>query len=134
MRRTPQSVWLRGFILPLGWLVAVTVISPTTAPSRSAEGPANTPQAEFQVALLLPQRMPVGKNPGPELTPKQKRELMKSNFEKMRNDAAQLASMANELRDELDKANVDILSVDVIHRAEKIEKLARKIQQEAKGY
>ncbi|MGD1158678.1 MAG: hypothetical protein ABSA41_23035 [Terriglobia bacterium] len=134
MRRTPQSVWLRGFILPLGWLVGASLISPTTAPSRSAEGPANTPQADFQVALLLPQRITEGKNPGPELTPKQKRELMKSNFEKVKNDAAQLASMANELRGELNKTSVDILSMDVIHRAEKIEKLARKIKEEAKGY
>jgi hypothetical protein len=134
MIRTRQSVWLRGFILPLGWLVAASLISPSTAPSRSAEGPADTPQADLQVVLLLPQRIYVEKNPNPELTPKQKRELMKSNFHKMRNDAAQLASMANELRDELNKARVDILSMDVIHRAEKIEKLARKIKEEAKGY
>jgi len=59
---------------------------------------------------------------------------MKSNFEKVKNDAAQLASMANELRGELNKTSVDILSMDVIHRAEKIEKLARKIKEEAKGY
>jgi hypothetical protein len=134
MIRTHQSVWLRRLIVPLGWLVAASLITPTTAPSRTAEGPADTPQADLQVALLLPQRIYVQKNPSPELTPKQKRELMKSNFEKMRNDAAQLASMANELRDELNKTSVDILSVDVIHRAEKIEKLARKIKEEAKGY
>jgi hypothetical protein len=134
MIQTHQSVWLRGFILPLGWLVAATVISPTTAPSRSAEGPADAPQADLRVALLLPQRIIEEKHPGTELTPKQKRELMKSNFAKMKNDAAQLASIANELRDELNKTSVDILSMDVIHRAEKIEKLARKIKEEAKGY
>jgi hypothetical protein len=118
----------------LGWLVAATVISPTTAPSRSPQGPADAPQAGLQTAQLLPQKAAEEKNPGPELTPKQKREVMKSNFEKMKNDAAELASMANELRDELDKTSVDILSIDVIHRAEKIEKLARKIKEEAKGY
>ncbi|MBZ5669865.1 MAG: hypothetical protein LAO04_09055 [Acidobacteriia bacterium] len=134
MRRTPQSVWLRGFILTLGWLAAASLISPTTAPSRNAEGPADTPQADFQVALLLPQTIGVEKHPTPELTHKQRRELMKFNFENMKDDAAQLASLANELRDELNKTSVDILSVDVIHRAEKIEKLARKIKQEAKGY
>jgi hypothetical protein len=134
MRRTHQSVWFRGFILPLGWLVAATVISPTTAPSRSPQGPADPPQAGLQAAQLLPQRAAEEKNPGTELTPKQKREVMKSNFEKMKKEAAQLASMATELRDQLDKSNVDILSLDVIQRAERIEKLARKIKEEAKGY
>jgi hypothetical protein len=59
---------------------------------------------------------------------------MKSNFKKMKDEAAELASLSNELRDELNKTSVDILSLDVIHRAEKIEKLARKIKEEARGY
>jgi hypothetical protein len=134
MMRMCHSPWLRGFILPLGGLIAACLISPTVAPSRNAEGPSDTPQADLQMALLLPQRVTFEKPPPPEITPKQRRELMKSNFNKMKAEAAELASMANELRDELDKTSVDILSVDVIHRAEKIEKLARKIKDEAKGY
>ena len=68
------------------------------------------------------------------MTAKQKAAMMKSNFEKTKDDASELADMANGLRDELNKTNINILSVDVIHRAEKIEKLARKIKEEAKGY
>jgi ribosome recycling factor len=114
--------------------VAACLISPTAAQSRNAEGPSDTPQADLQIALLLPQRITVEKTPPPDLTPKQRRELMKSNFKKMKAEAAELASMATELRDELDKTSIDVLSLDVIHRAERIEKLARKIKEEAKGY
>jgi ribosome recycling factor len=86
------------------------------------------------MALLLPQQITPEKTQPPELTAKQRRDLMKSNFQKMKADAAELASMANDLRDELDKSSVNVLSMDVIRRAEKIEKLARKIKEEAKGY
>jgi len=41
---------------------------------------------------------------------------------------------ANDLHEELDKSSVDILSLDVIQKADKIEKLAKKIKDEAKGY
>jgi hypothetical protein len=118
----------------MAWLIAAGLISQATAPSARAQSSADAPQADLQAALLLPQRPTEDKIPEPTLTPKQRREVMKSNFEKVKNDAAELASLANELRDELDKTSVDVLSMDVIHKAEKIEKLARKIREEAKGY
>jgi len=68
------------------------------------------------------------------LTDKQKRDLMKSNFEKMKRDAKDLADLAKALQDELDKSNENILSVNIVDKADKIEKLARKIKGTARGF
>ena len=59
---------------------------------------------------------------------------MNANFEKAKNDAAELAAMAKELRETLSKPNVDVLSFEVVSRAEKISKLAKKIREETKAY
>jgi hypothetical protein len=59
---------------------------------------------------------------------------MHANFAKSKTDAAELADLAKGLREELDKPNVNVLSFEVINRAEKIEKLAKKIREETKGF
>jgi hypothetical protein len=133
MVRTSYSVWLRRLVA-LGLLVATTLIWPASAPLRLAEGQEASPLADPATAPVSSRGVPVERNTGPVLTAKQKRELLKSRFEKMKDDAAQLATEANDLHDELDRSSVDILSLDVIQKAEKIEKLAKKIKDEAKGY
>ena len=68
------------------------------------------------------------------LSEKQKRDLMKSNFEKMKRDAKDLADLAKALQDELDKSNENILSLNIVDKADKIEKLARRIKGTARGF
>jgi hypothetical protein len=70
----------------------------------------------------------------PPMSVQQRQSIMRANFEKSKSDAAELAALAKGLREELDKPNVNVLSLDVINRAEKIEKLAKKIRDETKGY
>jgi|GEM_PF-6219850 len=65
------------------------------------------------------------------MTPKQKEKLMKFNFQKTQRDANQLLKLAKSLKENLDKSNSNILSVSVVHQANKIEKLAKKIKNEA---
>ena len=65
---------------------------------------------------------------------KQKKELLKSNFEKMQQDARELAELAKSLQEDLDKSNENVLSLKVVDRADKIEKLARKIKNSARGF
>ena len=67
------------------------------------------------------------------LTPKQKRDLMKFRFEKMKQHADELAELAESLQQDLDKSNENVLSLKVVEKAEKIEKLAKKIKETAKG-
>ncbi len=68
------------------------------------------------------------------LTGKQKRNLLKSNFEKMKREAGELADLAKALQEELNKSNENVLSLDIVQKADKIEKLARKIKGTARGF
>lgn len=57
----------------------------------------------------------------------------KSAHDKTKTDAAELSALANQLRDELSKMNVNVLSLDVLQKTDEIEKLAKKIQGEGNG-
>jgi hypothetical protein len=63
-------------------------------------------------------------------------------LEKMRNnerqkkliaDTDRLLALANELKADMDKTNKDMLSLDVIHKADEIEKLAHSVKEKMKG-
>lgn len=69
-----------------------------------------------------------------ELEQKQKKKLMQDKLEKSKKDATDLAALAKELREALDKANGALPPSEIVSRAEKIEKLARKIRDEMKAY
>ncbi len=90
-----------------------------------------TPVQSRQRQNPLQEQEPV---PSTELQAKQKRDLLKSNFEKMKRDADELASLAKSLQEDLDKSNQNLLSLKIVNKAEKIEKLAKKIKEVAKGY
>ena len=62
--------------------------------------------------------------PAPPQTPQQKQ---------LAEDTAKLLVLANELKAELDKSNMDTLSLGVIRKAEQVEKLAHKVRDEMKG-
>jgi hypothetical protein len=68
------------------------------------------------------------------LSDKQKRELLKANFDKMKRDAKELSDLAKGLQEQLDKSNENVLSLGIVEKADKIEKLARKIKSTARGY
>ena len=70
----------------------------------------------------------------PPLTPKQQRDLLKSSYEKMKQQADELADLAKSLQDQLNKSNQNILSLQVVDTADKIEKLAKKIKDNARGH
>jgi len=52
---------------------------------------------------------------------------------KLVEDTAKLLALATELKTEVDKANKNTLSLDVVRKAEEIEKLARGVKDEMKG-
>ena len=101
---------------------------PATAGSPAAEN-SNSP-----TYWLSPQESGVTEvAPRSPLSGKQKRELMKYNFEKMKSDADELVNLAKSLQEELNKSNENILSLEVIDKTEQIEKLAKRIRNGAKG-
>jgi len=68
----------------------------------------------------------------PKRTEKQKEALLKYNYKKMKKHADQLAGLAQSLQKKIDETNANVMSLEVIEKAEAIEKLARKIKSEAK--
>ena len=69
-----------------------------------------------------------------QLSGKQQRKLLKSNFERMKKDAGELTDLAKALQDEVNKSNENVLSLDIVDKADKIEKLARRIKGNARGF
>lgn len=64
----------------------------------------------------------------PAANAKRQRDLMKANYEKLKQEADELANLAKSLQDEIGSSNPDVLSLKVVQNAEKIEKLAKKIR------
>jgi hypothetical protein len=128
--RTAILLWL--FVTLAGQMLGVPrIISATAAPSH----PEATTQAD---GPETPQRSPRSQSDQESsqspLSGKQKSDLLKANFEKMKRDAGELADLAKALQDELNKSNENILSLDIVDKAEKIEKLAKRIKGTARGF
>lgn len=70
----------------------------------------------------------------PALSHKQKSAILTSQFKKTKKDVAALCKLAQSLQEEVNKLNPNVLSLDVVNKADKIQKLAKKIRNEAKEY
>jgi hypothetical protein len=124
----------RTLILVLVFLGAGSIVALFAAPfQQHALGEPQRISPPPLVAHKAPQ-LPPDENPqASPLTPKQKQDLLKSNFEKLKKDATDLAALAKSLQQEIEESNEHVLSLKVVDKAEKIEKLARKIKTAAKG-
>ena len=52
----------------------------------------------------------------------------------MKRNADELAALVESLQEELGRSNENVLSLKIVSQADKIEKLARRIKEAAKGY
>jgi len=129
MIRSHGFARLLGILFSWGLLVTLMLLMPASAPAQST---ISGSQVTSHHGSTLSDESP---NVLPEpLSDKQKQSIMRANFEKSKSDAAELAALAKGLREELDKPNVSVLSPEIINRAEKIEKLAKRIRDETKGF
>ena len=132
--RTAILLWL--LVTLAGQMLGVPlIISATAAPSHpeattQVDNP-NAPQRSPRAQSNQESPLPPGQSP---LSEKQKRALLKSNFEKMKRDAGELADLAKALQEELNKSNENVLSLDIVDKADKIEKLAKRIKGTARGF
>lgn len=118
-------------VICLGTAGAVAPLTSQDNPALRAPSSATGPRA----AQHKTQEPSPAQEPGSstEILQKQQQDLLKSNFERMKRDADELSSLARSLREDLDKSNQNVLSLKIINKAERIEKLARKIRQTARG-
>ena len=104
----------------------------------------DSPGAPGQYQGVLPQtgqqipsqnRFPTDTTAGfPKSSRKRKKALLDYNFKKLKQHAHDLAELAKSLQTEIDKSNENVLSLEIVKKAEQAEKLAKKIKNEAKGY
>ena len=122
----------KGVVLALMLLATSACLLPPCAPVQSQM----ILQAQTNGHMPLPiDDSSIVKGDGPpDMTKKQQKNLLKANLEKSKKDAAELATLARELREELNKSNANTLSDESLLRVEKIEKLAKKIRNELGGY
>ncbi len=121
---------LLAALMILGPTLAVPAMpraeNPLAPPSQSgAKAPSTLPHTQEPIPIEEP---PSG--PSPQ---KQREILVKSKFEQMKRDADQLATLAKSLQEDLKKTNENVLSLKIVNKAGKIEKLAKKIKETAKG-
>jgi hypothetical protein len=95
--------------------------------------PGATPATPNQPPVLNPSVSPTIST-GPPLNRKQKDALVMDNFKKTKDDVARLSNLVRSLQQAINRSNANILSVSIVKQAGKIEKLARKIKAETKGY
>lgn len=60
------------------------------------------------------------------------REANKKRQQDIRDETNKLFQLATELKAAVDKTNENLLSLDVIHKAEEVEKLAKKVKEKMK--
>ena len=86
---------------------------------------------------LPPLTLPSTNDPNPSVPPRAQKEMEKKANEQrqaeLKRDTDKLLKLSTELKDYVDKSNENVLSVDVIRKAEEIEKLAHNVKTKMKG-
>jgi hypothetical protein len=84
------------------------------------------------VQLPPPFRVPQQSQAERDMEDRQLRLANKKRQEDLQKDTQKLFSLASELKEAVDKSNENMLSLDVIRKAEEVEKLARKVKERMK--
>ena len=101
-------------MLPIATMVLILVLG--------AQRPTPPSPSEEKSDVILPS----GKS--------QRREILKADFEKSKSDAAELAELAAQLKEDLEKKDYQVLDMRTMKKAEEIEKLARRIKDRMKRH
>jgi len=122
------SVSLAGLMLG-----AFRIIAQTGSTSSPQVG---VTRREAAGAIVAQQQAEVSPDQGSlqgSIPERQKRYLLKDHLEKLKRDARELADLTKTLQDELNRSNENVLPLDVVATADKIQKLAKKIKGNARG-
>ena len=121
-----ESLWRAGSLIPLLVGVSLSTMAFGAPAQISATSPMRqSPHPALPQSIEVPPDVPPL---SPAANAKRQRDLMKANYEKLKQEADELANLAKSLQDELSSSSPDVLSLKVVQNAEKIEKLAKKIR------
>ncbi|MGA2897299.1 MAG: hypothetical protein ABSE27_06855 [Acidobacteriaceae bacterium] len=117
------------------WAAAGGLMLAMGGAGRGAQGGGSGAGAQAQQTVVVPGVVPVA--PRDERTVSMEEEQAKMrNIERQKRlveDTAKLLELANELKAEVDKSDKNTLSLDVVRKADEIEKLAHSVKERMKG-
>ena len=117
------------------WAAAGGLMLAMGGAGRGALGGGSGAGAQAQQTVVVPGVVPVA--PRDERTVSMEEEQAKMrNIERQKRlveDTAKLLELANELKAEVDKSDKNTLSLDVVRKADEIEKLAHSVKERMKG-
>jgi len=89
----------------------------------------------FPAQQQLPQIAPPAQQPDlpPDMQKRMQKEANKQRQAELKRDTDKLLKLSTELKEYVDKSNENVLSLDVIKKAEEIEKLARSVKTKMRG-
>jgi hypothetical protein len=126
--------WARRLVC----LAALAALSFSTSISRGQMG-----NGQQTTTKGFPAPIPLTEKPNPNGSidqpenpfsgEKQMEEFNRQRQKQMLSDSAKLLKLANELKSEVDTSGKDTLSANALHKAEEIEKLARKVGDKMKS-
>lgn len=121
-KRNASHYWKRvGSITTLSFLLATPCLAQTKSEPVPPSYPGQTQPARNQDAWEVQQHKSMEK----------KYNLQRQ--QDIQKDTEKLLELATELKQAVDKSNENMLSVDVIKKAEQIEKLAKQVKDKMKG-
>lgn len=115
---------------PLALFFLCTVLLATTS-SQSSQAPfpdASSPMPTAHDPQLGPQTGPSTLPGTREQMKKMQRELNVQRQKQLKEDTAKLLRLATELNDAVEKTNEHVLSLDVVKKADEIERLAKHVK------
>ena len=127
MQRTFYSVPLSGRVLIATALLLA--VSPVAARTRQADASQRTPSVNRTPGLPSEEPSPFAGSTSLKLEHMREDERRK----RLRSDTEKLLQLSTELKEQVDKAAKDELSLDVVRKAAEIEKLAHDVKEHMKS-
>lgn len=114
----------------------VLLMAPTFAAQSAPQKPRRTPPAVMASQASDPQFGPRRNQDEPmdaRIERQRQKAWNKDRFDDLKKDTDKLLVLATELKESVDKANKDTLSLEVVRKTEEVEKLAKKVREKMKA-
>jgi len=134
-----MAIWLAagGLVLgtaSFGWGQQGTLGGPSSGLPGASQGVGQRGGSQTSPTPQLPSMESDDPSPGAKHTAEEMERTRNSDRQKkLVEDTERLLALANELKVDVDKSTKDMLSLDVVRKADEIEKLARSVKEKMKG-
>jgi hypothetical protein len=119
-------------------LLTFTILLVVFSLSALAQMPGNPPEQPVQSPSMQPNLQPTppmgdDDNGVADMQAALEKRAEKQRIEQLKSDTDKLLQLSVELKAYVDKSNTDVLSLDIMRKAEEIEKLAKSVHDKMRG-